>query len=302
MGTGASSAITRATEEDLQMFMSTLPNIQKDKLQAALHVLEERQPTVKPELEEQTAEFTTVQQDSAMEHTVVQQTDVVTVFNKSAAGLDTQKSFPKSVLVGIFPDCIQPELMGLYVKSSIAPGKEHSHRPIYQSAIGAYYLHYNIADGYNGVWIIGDTCTGRDGKMMSMFDDAPCPTAVSEWLVQKEDGTWSTHYTVKVVEASDKKMVTLRVYAFSGLLCTVTAERSWNIGQVMAAIEKATNIPAEAQLLYVGHESFASQMMLSKFSNDSAVDLTLVRHEIKQRAPSNVSSCLEDDSYSCFSG
>jgi len=187
MGTGASSAITRATEEDLQMFMSTLPNIQKDKLQAALHDLEERQPTVKPQVEEQTAEFTAVQQDSAMEHTVVQQTDVVTVFDKSAAGLDAQKSFPKSVLVR-GAELIQPELMGLYVKSSIAPGKEHSHRPIYQSAVGAYYLHYNIADGYNGTWIIGDTCTGRDGKMMSDLDDAPCPTAVSEWLVKWEGG------------------------------------------------------------------------------------------------------------------
>lgn len=296
MGTGASSAITESTEEDLQGFMSTLPIIQKERLQAALHDLGEAKPTVKPEVEQQTAEVMAVQPNSAIERTVVQQTDVA-AFKKSAADLDAQEVFPKSVLVS-GAESIRPELMGLYVKSRIPPRKEHSHRPIYQSAIGEHYLYYNLTDGFDGIWIIGDTWAGRNGGMCTDIADAPCPTAVSQWQVFT-GGRWSPH-TVNVVKASDEKMVTLRICAFSGLLCAVPAERSWNIGQVMAAIEKATNIAAEGQLLYVGHESFASQMMLSKFANDSAVDLTLVRREIKQRAPSNVSSCLEDDSYSCF--
>jgi len=299
MGAGASAAITEAAEEDLKTFMSTLAIIQREKLQAVLYDLGEIKPTVKPGVEQQAADDTALQQDSANEQTAVQQTDVIVVSKKSGADLDAQNAFPKNVLVS-GAESIQPSLMGLYVKSSIAPSKEHSHRPIYQSPISGYYLHYNLTDGYDGIWIISDTCTGREGKICANIPGAPCPTAVSEWLVLT-GGKWSTQCTVKVVEASDEKMVTLRVYAFSGLLCSVTAERSWNIGEVMAAIEKATHIPAEGQLLYVGQESFASQMMRSKFANDSAVDLTLVRREIKQRAPSNVSSCLEDDSYSCFS-
>mmetsp|Transcript_52894 Transcript_52894/g.113394 ORF Transcript_52894/g.113394 Transcript_52894/m.113394 type:complete len:136 (+) Transcript_52894:78-485(+) len=102
-----------------------------------------------------------------------------------------------------------------------------------------------------------------------------------------------------------KPIVELQVYTLAGLICIVRAERTWDLAHVMEAIEKASGVPAREQNLLVGTDSLSSQAPLISFSNRSAVQLTLIRRQMQERPPSprysTVSSCLEDDSYSCFS-
>merc|ERR1719183_3439409 len=78
-------------------------------------------------------------------------------------------------------------------------------------------------------------------------------------------------------QAEVRPIVEFRVYGFSGLLCTVEVERTWDVAQVMHGIEKASKIPAQEQLLYVGTDPYTSDMMRTTFKNLNVVDLTLVR-------------------------
>jgi len=99
--------------------------------------------------------------------------------------------------------------------------------------------------------------------------------------------------------------LTLQVHNMIGLLCTVIADPQWTLEEVMSAIEEASGVPAKEQLLLHQNDALNNASPLKPFLVDTAVDITLIRRKIQERAPSPapsaVSSCLEDDSYSCFS-
>lgn len=89
--------------------------------------------------------------------------------------------------------------------------------------------------------------------------------------------------------------VELRVHNLAGCICTVMAMRVWNLDEVMAAVAAASSTPAAEQQLLFNDIPLAEVKPLSAIE-DSTIDLTLVRREVKVRAPSSRSSCTGDDS------
>lgn len=77
--------------------------------------------------------------------------------------------------------------------------------------------------------------------------------------------------------------VEIQVHSLSGVLCTVEAERDWDVHRIMRAIEKISNIPAREQFLYAGTDYCTSELLHKKLRDAKLVDLTLVRREFKEK-------------------
>jgi len=146
-------------------------------------------------------------------------------------------------------------------------------------------------------------------NMLRVFKDLKksqptTPVPPTEQKLQAVEGGGAEALAVEAERA--EAGLELRVHSLNGLLCTVMAQRSWSLEDAMRAVEDASGVPMNQQMLLHENDSLHDATPFAAVSTKClAIDLTLVRRKMQERAPSparsNVSSCLEDDSYSCFS-
>lgn len=96
----------------------------------------------------------------------------------------------------------------------------------------------------------------------------------------------------RVAELLCGSTVDLVVHNMGDLVCTVTANSMWDLAKVTHAIEKAANIPAQEQLLFVGADTLSSLAPLVNFHKAGAIDLTLVRRQVMERPDQSMATTV----------
>jgi len=101
----------------------------------------------------------------------------------------------------------------------------------------------------------------------------------------------------------DVSPVTLNVSTASGPLCSVPAQRSWDLDKIMSAVAFASRVPSCEQFLIVDAMPLRDDEPLRDFTCQNAVDVTLVRRKctLPIGELSTCSSDSNDDACSCIS-